>query len=110
MPITFLAATSSVYKLLVIVFFAPIVYQTRQRRILLSNKTLMSLFVCGQVDTAAVFSETSQKYLGISSTPGTNMAASFGHLAGGYDAQYYGYMVGILHHSFTDHKFRLNLI
>ncbi|KAK3089945.1 hypothetical protein FSP39_007851 [Pinctada imbricata] len=45
-----------------------------------------------KADTAETLSRLSEEYLGFASTPNTNMAASFGHVAGGYDAQYYGYM------------------
>lgn len=43
-------------------------------------------------DTAAVLAKLSDLLMSIPATPGTNMASAFGHMAGGYDAQYYGYM------------------
>lgn len=48
-----------------------------------------------QVDPIETFNKLSEKLVDMTPIPGTFMGASFGHLAGGYDARYYGYLVRI---------------
>lgn len=50
------------------------------------------IFTQEQSNTAQIFADVYKKVTGVETMPDTNFAASFGHMAGGYDANYYGYL------------------
>lgn len=61
------------------------------RQIVLATFDQM-IHTTGTVNTQELFAKLFDEIVGIPPIPKTNMAAAFGHLAGGYDAQYYGYL------------------
>ncbi|XP_077498525.1 thimet oligopeptidase-like [Amblyomma americanum] len=52
----------------------------------------LELHIKPQAETAGLFRKIQEQLLGYKPQDGTNFSANFGHLMGGYDAQYYGYL------------------
>jgi len=82
---------SDLIKLLVVSKTAGAGYSNKRQLVYgLFDQTIHST---GKADTADVFRQVqNQVFPELPLTSGTNKAGSFGHLAGGYHAQYYGYM------------------
>ncbi|MBC7692387.1 MAG: Zn-dependent oligopeptidase [Methylotenera sp.] len=62
------------------------------RQLMLATLDMTYHTASGPVDSAVVYNILYKEMIGVDPIPGTHFSASFGHLMGGYDAGYYGYL------------------
>jgi thimet oligopeptidase len=70
-------------------------YYTRQLMLALTDMDYHT--VDGAVDTAAVYNRNYEEMIGVKPVVGGHFAGTFGHLMGGYDAGYYGYLWSLVY-------------
>ncbi len=70
-------------------------FYTRQLTLALTDMAFHT--TSGPVDTAATYNRIFKDLIGISPVEGGHFPASFGHLMGGYDAGYYGYLWSLVY-------------
>jgi thimet oligopeptidase len=70
-------------------------FYTRQLMLALLDMTYHT--TDGPIDTAAVYNKLYKQLIGVDPIEGGHFAAGFGHLMGGYDAGYYGYLWSLVY-------------
>ncbi|MFL5814217.1 MAG: M3 family metallopeptidase [Bdellovibrionia bacterium] len=70
-------------------------YYTRQLMLALTDMDYHT--ADGAVDTAAIYNRNYEEMIGVKPVAGAHFAGTFGHLMGGYDAGYYGYLWSLVY-------------
>ena len=81
---------------------------TRQLVLALVDMTYST--ASGKVDTSRVYNDIFTKMIGVEPLPGNRFPATFGHLMGGYDAGYYGYLWSEVYAEDMFTRFKGNLL
>jgi thimet oligopeptidase len=70
-------------------------YYTRQLMLALTDMDYHT--ADGAVDSAAIYDRNYEEMIGVKPVAGAHFAGTFGHLMGGYDAGYYGYLWSLVY-------------
>jgi thimet oligopeptidase len=70
-------------------------YYTRQLMLALTDMDYHT--ADGPVDSAAIYDRNYEEMIGVKPVAGAHFAGTFGHLMGGYDAGYYGYLWSLVY-------------
>jgi hypothetical protein len=87
-----------------------LVCTTRRQIFFGTFDSMVHSFEGESIDTGALWSRLRQEVALIPNPEGTNGAATFGHITGGYDSQYYGYLFSEVYSASMFAKFKGNCL